>query len=120
MTARQAATQRWREEHPEQVRAYHNKYQRSESYRQRRLKRNRLRTTFLRWLKDQPCADCREEFPHYCMDFDHARGEKFMNVTTMDTLSWERIQAELQKCDVVCAICHRKRTYRRQQALQLA
>jgi hypothetical protein len=118
LNARVAYTKKWREDHAERVRSYHTKYQRSETYRQRRLERNRLRTAFFRWLKDQPCTDCHEEFPHYCMDFDHARGEKFMNVTTMDTQSWDRIQEELRKCDVVCAICHRKRTYVRQQALR--
>jgi hypothetical protein len=49
------------------------------------------------------------------MDFDHARGEKVINVGLM--VGWgytvAEILSEIAKCDVVCANCHRKRTYER-------
>ena len=46
------------------------------------------------------------------MDFDHARGEKSLNVSRLRNgrLAWSRLLAELDKCDVVCANCHRVRT----------
>jgi hypothetical protein len=47
------------------------------------------------------------------MDFDHVRGEKQSNVASLVGMSAseERLRAEIAKCDVVCANCHRERTY---------
>jgi hypothetical protein len=49
------------------------------------------------------------------MDFDHVRGEKLFDVSRMvgPGLSLELIKAEIAKCDVVCANCHRIRTFER-------
>jgi hypothetical protein len=47
------------------------------------------------------------------MDFDHI-GPKTAEVSSMvRTLSTERLLAEVRKCEVVCANCHRVRTYLR-------
>lgn len=72
--------------------------------------------SLLRWmaeLKDQPCHDCGCRFDACCMDFDHRAGEiKSYNLGTMfsNHYSRELIEAELAKCDLVCANCHRIRT----------
>ncbi len=65
--------------------------------------------------KDVPCADCKLKFPPECMDFDHVVGEKICNVSAMVTRSYslEAVKEEIEKCDVVCSNCHRKRTVRR-------
>lgn len=50
------------------------------------------------------------------MDFDHRLGEeKSGNMAELagQGMSRERLDEELAKCDVVCANCHRERTYRR-------
>lgn len=62
--------------------------------------------------KNKPCMDCGGSFPAVCMDFDHVRGNKVGNISTMagQALSPERIEAEIAKCDVVCSNCHRIRT----------
>lgn len=61
--------------------------------------------------KSVPCADCGENF-HYCqMDFDHVRGEKLDCVSRLK--SRNTLLTEIEKCDVVCANCHRKRTQAR-------
>lgn len=65
-------------------------------------------------LKDKPCTDCGHKFPPYCMDFDHVRGQKEFYVTE-SVRSWERTEKEIAKCELVCANCHRIRTYRRKQ-----
>jgi len=67
-------------------------------------------------LKAGPCTDCGSKWPSIAMDFDHIRSNKSGNISTMigQCLSWERIEAEIAKCELVCACCHRIRTtYRR-------
>lgn len=60
------------------------------------------------------CADCGQFFPHFVMEFDHCRGPKAGNVSTL-AHSWglTRLMAEIEKCDLVCANCHRFRTHAR-------
>jgi hypothetical protein len=66
-------------------------------------------------LKSVPCADCGNRFPYFVMDFDHRDGEeKLGNISSVVfAWSWKRLLAEIAKCDVVCANCHRIRTARR-------
>lgn len=63
-------------------------------------------------LKSVPCADCGGRFPPACMDFDHV-GEKTFQIATAYTRSLATVLAEIAKCEVVCANCHRIRTARR-------
>ena len=70
---------------------------------------------FVRALKDKPCNDCREEYPHYVMQFDHVRGKKLFGLSRVSStfVSKSRVVAEIEKCDVVCANCHAARTWKR-------
>jgi hypothetical protein len=61
-------------------------------------------------LKKSPCVDCGETWPPEAMDFDHVRGEKTASIANLGECSWERVQEEIAKCDLVCANCHRVRT----------
>jgi len=72
---------------------------------------------FIRALKAAPCTDCGQSFPAPAMDFDHICGEKFRGIGLMWTFSAARQMAELIKCDVVCANCHRMRTWRQKNGL---
>ena len=49
-----------------------------------------------------------------CMDFDHLK-DKIKNVSRMfiENYSEEDIIKEIEKCDLVCVLCHNKRTYDR-------
>lgn len=69
----------------------------------------------IRAAKARPCMDCGVEYPPYVMDFDHVRGKKLVNVSASrrNVLSAERVEAEIAKCDLVCANCHRIRTHER-------
>lgn len=62
---------------------------------------------------ERGCADCGERDPTV-LEFDHVDG-KTQAVSTMAryALRWPRILLELERCDVVCANCHRRRTSRR-------
>lgn len=46
------------------------------------------------------------------LEFDHRdRNEKAENISNLIlNASWERIETEIKKCDVLCANCHRRKT----------
>jgi hypothetical protein len=54
--------------------------------------------------------DCGGKFPPEAMDFDHVRGSKRYNIGGNEQLNYATLQVEMDKCDVVCANCHRIRT----------
>ena len=67
----------------------------------------------LRELRHVPCADCGRQFQPHQMDFDHRDpATKSFNVMTGRAMlmATSRLMAEVAKCDVVCANCHRART----------
>lgn len=66
----------------------------------------------IRNKKNIPCKDCKKKYPYYVMDFDH-KGDKKFNISQFQTESVKTILQEIEKCDVVCANCHRERTHRR-------
>ena len=63
------------------------------------------------------CMDCPMEINeenHYLFDLDHRVGTtKYSNVALMRTSSDARFNEEIAKCDLVCLMCHRKRTVSR-------
>lgn len=81
--------------------------------RQAMLQRNR------RYVWDyycsHPCVDCGEADP-IVLEFDHVRGEKLAGVSQLvnNGRSLEVIQEEIDKCEVVCVNCHRRRTAKTQ------
>ena len=56
-----------------------------------------------------PCADCGETNP-VVLEFDHLRDKCFNIGSALPYRNWKSILAEIAKCEVVCANCHRKRT----------
>jgi hypothetical protein len=77
-------------------------------------KRYRVRREFIDSMKRQtPCADCGNKFPPECMDFDHVRGDKVGGISSMFMAPMAALEAELAKCEIVCANCHRIRTRKR-------
>ena len=67
-----------------------------------------------RILENSECTDCGIK-NILVLEFDHIRGKKRDCVTRLlgSGCSWEVILEEIEKCDVVCANCHRIRTYSR-------
>ena len=60
--------------------------------------------------------DCGGRFPAVCMEFDHVRGEKLFSVGIRVSYKMETVLAEIAKCDLVCANCHKIRTHERRRA----
>lgn len=80
-----------------------------------RMRRYRLenRARILEYLTTHPCVDCGESDP-VVLDFDHRdpatkRGDVARLAASK---AWPQIVAEIAKCDVRCANCHRRRTAR--------
>jgi len=72
-----------------------------ERYRKKRIQWNEFLTT-------QKCVHCGMSDPE-CLDFHHLDAkQKDNSVSAMLTHSWKRILAEIEKCIVLCANCHRK------------
>ena len=65
-------------------------------------------------LKNVPCFDCGLKFHPAAMDFDHREGEiKSFNLGRLSNWNKKTLMIEVEKCDIVCANCHRIRTYNR-------
>jgi hypothetical protein len=102
-----------RDQRPANARYYrHNRAREIERVRSRQgLRRDELRS-----LRSKPCMDCRVEFLPHQMDFDHRDpGRKTFRLTAGGAMlaSPARLMEEMAKCDVVCANCHRLRTWSR-------
>jgi hypothetical protein len=73
--------------------------------------RQRARTIIVE-AKSKPCMDCGGSWPSYVMHFDHVRGTKeftiagYVTAISNSQLAFDRLFAEIAKCDVVCANCH--------------
>ena len=86
---------------------------RKHEYLARNLSKKKAIREWVQQQKHRPCMDCGVEYPHYVMDFDHRPDEaKSCEPTRLYTLqSWHKARTEVAKCDVVCANCHRERTF---------
>jgi hypothetical protein len=64
--------------------------------------------------ESNPCLDCGQFYPYYVMHFDHIY-DKNGSVSDLSraSSSLERIQKEIDNCELVCANCHAERTYSR-------
>lgn len=122
-------------EKPEESFAWQNKAQGKRSYqcrlcqsadrrRHRNLNGRRIAVAVLQQKRDaiafvgglkrgRPCSDCGVSYPPYVMDFDHRDpSTKLFGIGEGQvTKSFDELKAELAKCDLVCANCHRERTH---------
>lgn len=76
----------------------------------RRLRK--VQDCVVEYLRNHPCVDCGER--HLAvLDFDHIKGTKEFNVSDMVKAGycWARVLLEVDKCQVRCSNCHRKKTF---------
>jgi hypothetical protein len=102
--------------------AYHRAYYKKnktrfieKNRRNKNRQRKRLKAILLE-AKQRSCADCGGEFHPWVMEFDHREGSvKITEVANLVSKGCTdtRLLEEISKCDVVCANCHRMRTFNR-------
>ena len=81
----------------------------------RREQTKRVQEKFRDWyrsLKENPCADCSQSYPHYVMQWDHKDGTKVSNLADLVKRGNKQlILDEITKCDLICGNCHLTRTW---------
>ena len=112
--------QRYYLKNSEKLKKYSRQYRRDnlEKCKAREITRGLEWRAWLDKLKSMPCTDCGREFPPCAMDFDHVTGKKSLNIGQAFKCSKEKVIAEIAKCELVCANCHRVRTWVRQRSLR--
>jgi formate-dependent nitrite reductase cytochrome c552 subunit len=87
----------------------------SSRYLERKRESWRAHARLLDQLRDRPCTDCGGRFEPCAMDFDHRdpRSKRSAVTRLIGRAGIETILEEAAKCDIVCANCHRLRTFLR-------
>jgi hypothetical protein len=69
-----------------------------------------VRARFLvEYFAGHPCVDGGETDP-VVLEFDHLADKSFNIAKGLRDRGWEKLLDEIEKCEVVCANCHRRRT----------
>lgn len=96
--------------------AYRERYARDSDLRASVKAKNKQQQEICRryvfdYLTAHSCTDCGEDDP-IVLEFDHVRGKKSAGIAVLirKGASMARLTAEIAKCEVVCANCHRRRT----------
>ena len=96
-----AAQKAWREKNIELTKKYS------------RDRRNKSRKFIYDYkIEHSVCVDCKISYPPHMLDFDHLKDKSF-GIGKDSGQSVELIKKEIEKCEIVCANCHRHRTYMR-------
>ena len=87
--------------------------ERARIYRYVAERRADVRQKIIDYLQEHPCVDCGEG-DIVVLEFDHI-GEKVADISVYagGGRTWARVKAEIEKCEVRCANCHRKKTRER-------
>lgn len=52
------------------------------------------------------CCKCGYNKHHSALEYHHIRGNKLRSIAASMTSSWDKLLAEISKCEVICANCH--------------
>ena len=96
-------------------RAYDNAYYAKNPQRKEYITKNRknawneAKHYIYNYLLSHPCVDCGEN-DIVVLEFDHVSGEKLNSVSSIKRNGLASTISEIEKCEVRCANCHRRKT----------
>lgn len=97
-------------------REYDNNHYKNNPERRSYIRKNREKAEevtnqyILQYLLSNPCLDCGETDP-VVLEFDHIDpNSKEGDISKLRRSSLKRVKKEIQKCEVRCANCHRRKT----------
>ena len=71
--------------------------------------RKEIKAYIWNYLNNNPCVDCGEKDP-IVLEFDHL-SDKIADISTMyRNYTLQKVKTEIEKCQVRCANCHRRKT----------
>jgi len=89
---------------------YQNNPKRSEYIRNNQKDREIKTNKYIaEYLRQHPCVDCGED-DIVVLEFDHVRGKKRGAISVLKRYSLKAVKEEIEKCEVRCANCHRRKT----------
>jgi hypothetical protein len=99
----------------------HYELNRQDYIRKARKRRKENWRKIVEYKDNIPCADCKIRHPWYVNEFDHLPGTKVDRKHEIASLlqrgwSWNNVLKEISKCELVCANCHKIRTFKRSHA----
>lgn len=62
-----------------------------------------------KYLQTHPCVDCGENDP-LVLEFDHVRDKSKEISYLVEKCTWTKVEEEIEKCEVRCVNCHRRKT----------
>lgn len=87
--------------------------------RNKKLRRAVIKSFIARYIASHPCVDCGETDP-IVLELDHVLGKNHeFHKLKRNRGGLERIVKELALCQVRCANCHRRKTFREKEFLGL-
>ena len=122
MSCKETYMKAWREKNKGKLQAYQrawritNNISVSIAQKKHSKKKRALRYKMIANAKDKQCADCGLRYPPCVMDFDHVRGKKLFTIADNIKGPLLKLIEEIEKCDIVCANCHRLRELQRRES----
>lgn len=88
---------------------YQNPSAREEAVLRLKDRRDYCRIKLCKYLEDKSCAHCPENDP-IVLEFDHLQDKKGNISNLVNVGNWDVVLEEIQKCQILCANCHNRKT----------
>jgi hypothetical protein len=76
------------------------------------IRRHKIKEKAVKYLGGS-CSRCGYSKCAGALDFHHLRDKKFVVSRSSSCISWDKLKDELDKCELLCANCHREEHFKR-------
>ena len=78
------------------------------------------RAYIIKYKKEKGCSVCGYNKCHQALEYDHIdRSKKTTKMSKAYKLSWERLHKEMENCVILCANCHREKTIKEKDYMEV-